>query len=329
MIQLAGLPFALYPIENSYRWSNINTLFSLQYAFNASFCDDAAILIRGGWPKITCANIKNSVRNALDIWEQNTLSFVFEEVTHNASAHIRIAVGSASEYGDYPNIVAFTNRWVVNGTSTLVSAKISFNPTHCFMLDTFTCRLTGFGVNIIHEVLFIFVTIAGVVALLYFAFRFVRYRVKTPVSILVLTLSFALSSVRILLLATPCFNCHDFSMTSAHEVGHAIGLDHIDEENELCGCGAALRACNASSVNSIMRSTLSLNNPLCLTQLDADNLHRHYGDRCDLHADECHWGNTPGYVQTYKILIWSAYVSMAIGICATLIAQITSPDKPV
>lgn len=287
---------------------------SRRYVLDSHLCDrmhlyEAPLL---SWRPWTCRDLHAFVRAGFDQWQLNaaqSAQVVFWQTTSNDEAADSAILVRAYSFGSSSSSIARAHR----GTTPPL---LEFNSDKCWFADRIFCSWVHE-----HQVIVFFaaavvwcVSLFSLLALACAASpRERRHHRTTLFPILRLALWSTVIAVPWIFFAVllPCLECFDVVLTTAHEVGHLLGLGHPDDTTHAVyqGCGAAAIPVNATEVvvdAGVMHSTFQHRPTACLSQGDADGVRTLFapsacGDEvvCYDHA------SAAGLTKASMALVWS------------------------
>lgn len=287
-------------------------LAAIPYTFSSSFCAHYGAAFKPlGWPSLPCAYAKAEFRDALSAWTLNSAAVKFVE-----SARHGVVVSFGRRYTDDATLaVAWKDGSAANVT------HVEFNSDLCWRLDTFVCdalrfddsvspRTVAAGVSVVLTIV-VGGGALGVACLL--AICMAHERAISRCVWLGLIVS-GLGS-RVAWEARSCSRCESFKRVAVHEVGHVLGLPHV-QAGATCGCGNDTRACTTRDAkDTMMTRTVEYSVAACPTAVDVDALHRRSAERCAAPMPCVHNWRAGNYHLAYLsawVVLYVACVSVGI-----------------
>lgn len=200
--------FVLNPLGNC-RFSNNNPIVNFKYKYSYNNKDIFPL------ETISNNNIKNNIKLSLQAWNKNHPNFNLN--IKNKGINATILVSTLDE-----SVVGLTRRYCNKGKFT--HFIITINSNKCFYMNNSMCLVTKFPFNII---IFLLLLIQCIIIISYF-YKNNGNKCKYFVYMLLI--------IEVLLLFGNlifCFKCHSFKNTLIHEIGHILGLGHVNQRINL------------------------------------------------------------------------------------------------
>lgn len=243
-------------LKNQARWRT----FDVSYAIDPSICEQSKFLF-----PIECPRLIAKVRQGFLAWQQVT-PFFFHET--NASQLIVVS-GTLKESQLAHTMLLWRN-------DSITSASITFSNTVCWLQYEVFCAWIG---------RFSYVDNLIAIAIASFCFICIGLLLnddtfsRCVLAMCVLSIGVFIVGVSI------CTECTGFTTTLLHEIGHAIGLRHSDEQVPACPCEDKFSCNDTQIARSIMKSRYAPH--LCITRYDADTVLNMYNKPCSQRHPDC------------------------------------------
>lgn len=272
---------------------NVAPISTLSYKVHETFCHDMLPYFyedRLALKSFTCDDIKFFIRQSFDQWQYNT-PIIFNEVTDNNRSNIVISITDNAK----ENILA-------SASIQYNSLNISVDDSFCWYTDRSFCHFMKQN----HIVLIFILSLlfaSGVFSAMYILVR--PYNTIDPlIRILVWTFVFSIPLIYWTCII-PCMECYDFVTTMTHEIGHLLGLGHVDDDilTKKCGCGSKKKTCETIPSQSIMFKLYD-HHMTCLSQDDIDAVLTLHNYECTQHII-CY--NDKEYVGIHRFSISLVY----------------------
>lgn len=246
---------------------------TINYNINSTFCTSVLPFFREdtflSWKRMTCDDVNAAVRRSFDGWQYNSM-LSFREVRRVEDSHISITASNID-----------VERRIAQATQGFGRVSIETNDDVCWYTDHHFCtmaeryRVFSYTFLAIMWVLSIFTIILLLLNKINQKLLFVRLFAWTVFGVCPMVFLGAL---------LPCQYCFDFVQVMMHEVGHAIGLQHPNDESltgHKCGCGTESISCEANKDPSlIMYGFATYAQQACLGRDDVDAVRTLYGGIC-------------------------------------------------
>lgn len=248
----------------------------ITYSASKTFCND---ILHRFWEdrilsfhSISCDDLQWTLRRAFGAWEYNSQGIKFRFVNEDTS-DIRIEVNDLKK----GLLGIATNYHHTDGR--IVRSTITIDDSSCWYIDNAFCHVIKTNDKSLVKSIFFVLWLSTLGLLLVYNVYRMRGNIREQRFLLMLV---TWVSVFVPLVywsvVSPCTSCHDFNLLMVHEIGHALGFGHSDENNNICGCETQYPCEN--DYYSILSSTLQLRSDACLSQSDADGFHHFYNESC-------------------------------------------------
>jgi hypothetical protein len=228
---------------------------TITYSYADDFC--AGILDRVRGP-CTCHEVIDIVDDVMFLWSRHVPNVHFQWQANGGA--LRLAVGRLPQ-GHGESFI---------GHVDMRSMTLTLSSDACWYLKRSECILFDDAGPWPTVVTLFLITLFAVVLLIVTLYNKRLRHVCTPLALFATVLAVA-QNIRMFAL---CLPCHSLQQTLVHEFGHIMGLGHVDELHNKCGC-AVPRNCAAQ--DSVMKSHVTRFAPdTCLYEDDIDGIYRLY-----------------------------------------------------
>ena len=231
---------------------------------------------------LDCAQVHRAWTRALDAWSRQAPDALrFVPTPHRDEADIVLRGGSLARYDKAVGLASVVYGPVDDEFATAL--HVTLDEEQCWTASRRFCHgvvAHGWWHAILLGLACFLAPLACVLPCLLRAFRPYRRR-RTVAAILGLAwFGAVLTGLLVWYVLGPCVDCHDLEAVLMHEVGHVLGLDHVEpngHETHKCGCGPHAHVCPYDGDRApLMIHTTAFRPRLCLSQDDADGVRSLY-----------------------------------------------------